>query len=154
MGSLVQAPPQTEITPAPRPVFVVPTASGGTTLGAPAPEFIWCPSSSGTRVHLVPEFNSRVFEDIRGYPRVWVPTPASRIVFMSDVPTFVFNPNPPLIISGQFRCILYALTLAQLLSVLQVSTIGAHQLLVPPEHVVPMALLRLPDVTPTSGIGL
>ncbi len=38
--------------------------------------------------------------------------------------------------------------------VLQVSTTGLRLLLVPPGQEIPVALLRLPDVKPTSGIGL
>ena len=45
-------------------------------------------------------------------------------------------------------------TCSKLLSVLQVSTTGLCHMFVPPEQVIPVALLRLPDVTPTSGILL
>jgi hypothetical protein len=45
-------------------------------------------------------------------------------------------------------------TCVKLLSVEQVSTTGTYPLLVPPGQTIPVALLRLPDVYPTSGIHL
>ena len=52
-------------------------------------------------------------------------------------------------ITGLFGCILVMLILAQeLLTVLQVSTTGNRHLLNPPGLVIPVALLRLPDVPP------
>ena len=43
-------------------------------------------------------------------------------------------------------------TCSKLLSVLQVSTTEKRHPLVPPGQMIPVALLRLPDVYPTSGI--